>query len=164
MTLTLILMRHAKSDWDDPTMDDHDRPLNARGRRDAPRMAEWLAQTGAVPEHALCSTATRARETLEGVAPTIPTSFKGELYLASPEVILRVLRAASPERQIIIGHNPGIAYFAHQIVASQPDHRRFADFPTASTLVVDFDIDDWGELRPGTGRVRAFATPHDLAE
>jgi phosphohistidine phosphatase len=164
MTLTLILTRHAKSDWDDPALDDHDRPLNARGRRDAPRIGRWLKENDLYPEHALCSSATRARETLDGIAPDVPTLILSDLYLAAPRGIASVLMAASPERQLLIAHNPGIAAFAAQIVAKAPDHPRFHDYPTAATLVVDFDIDDWSALAPGTGHARAFFTPHDLPE
>ena len=164
MTLTLILTRHAKSDWDDPALDDHDRPLNARGRRDAPRIGRWLRENDLTPEHALCSSAVRARETLDGIAPDVPTIILSDLYLASPQRIASVLRAASPERQILIAHNPGIASFAAQTVAAPPDHPRFQDYPTGATLVMDFDFDDWADLAPGTGRVRAFVTPHDLPQ
>lgn len=162
MPLTLILTRHAKSDWDDPTLDDHDRPLNKRGRRDAPRIGRWLKDNDLYPEHALCSSALRARETLEGIAPDVPTFIMGDLYMAAPTRIASVLKAASSERQLLIAHNPGIGQFAGQLVAEVPDHPRFRDYPTASTLVVDFDIDDWSDLTPGTGKVRAFFTPHDL--
>lgn len=164
MSLTLILTRHAKSDWGDASLEDHDRPLNARGRRDAPRIARWLKENDLYPEHALCSSALRAKETLEGIAPDVPTFIMSDLYMASPARLMSVLTAASPDRQILIAHNPGIASFAEQLVAKAPDHARFQDFPTASTLVADFDIDDWKELTPRSGRVRAFFTPHDLPD
>lgn len=162
MTLTLILTRHAKSDWGDAGLDDHDRPLNQRGLRDAPRIGRWLKENDLYPQHALCSSARRARETLDGIAPDVPTIILSDLYLASPTRIASVLQGASPERQILIAHNPGIASFAAQIVDKAPDHPRFHDYPTAATLIVDFDIDDWSDLTPGSGRVRAFFTPHDL--
>lgn len=164
MPLTLILTRHAKSSWDDPAIDDFDRPLNRRGRRDAPRIGRWLSENGVFPEHALCSPAARARETLAAIAPKIPTFFMDELYMAPPSVIGRVIRAAPPERLILIAHNPGIGEFAAQYAAELPDHPRFFDYPTAATTVLDFDIERWADLKPGTGRVRAFVTPHDLPE
>ena len=164
MTLTLILTRHAKSDWGDPAVDDHDRPLNKRGRRDAPRVGRWLKDHDLYPQHALCSSAKRAQETLEGIAPDVPTFVMSDLYLASPVRLAAILQAASPERQILIAHNPGIAAFAEHIVESPPDHPRFHDYPTAATLVVDFDIDTWADLSLGSGRVRAFFTPHDLPD
>lgn len=164
MTLTLILTRHAKSDWADPSLDDHDRPLNKRGRRDAPRVGQWLKDNDLYPEHALCSSAKRAQETLKGIAPDVPAFITSDLYLASPTRMASALQAASPERQILIAHNPGIASFAEQLVTTAPDHPRFQDYPTAATLVVDFDIETWADLTPGTGRVHAFFTPHDLSE
>jgi phosphohistidine phosphatase len=68
MTRTLILIRHTKSDWDDSGLDDHDRPLNDRGRLSAPRIGAWLAEQGFEPDAVLCSTARRTRETWEGIS------------------------------------------------------------------------------------------------
>lgn len=164
MNLTLILTRHAKSSWDDPAVDDFHRPLNARGRRDAPRIGQWLHKTGVFPRIALCSPAIRARETLAAIAPKIPAFFMDELYMASPDTLARAVRSAPPERLILIAHNPGIGDFAAGCAASAPAHPRFSDYPTAATTVLDFDIGNWTDLRPGAGRVRAFVTPHDLPE
>ena len=75
MTRTLILMRHAKSDWGHAGLADHDRPLNARGTRDAPRMGAWLRGKGHLPDEVLCSTATRTRQTLEGLGLSVPARF-----------------------------------------------------------------------------------------
>jgi phosphohistidine phosphatase len=72
MTRTLILIRHAKSDWEHPALDDHDRPLNARGQRSAPRIGAWLAAQGLAPDAVLCSTARRTRETWQGIATRLP--------------------------------------------------------------------------------------------
>lgn len=164
MPLTLILTRHAKSSWDDPDIDDFHRPLNKRGCRDAPRIGRWLSENGVFPAQALCSSATRARETLSAIAPEVPTVFVDDLYMASPPVIARVIKAAPPEPLILIAHNPGIGAFAAQYAAEPPDHPRFFDYPTAATTVLDFDIESWSDLKSGSGRVRAFVTPHDLPE
>ena len=164
MTRTLILMRHAKSSWGGPAVDDHDRPLNARGNRDAPRIGRWLAENDLVPDHAHCSTARRAQETLEGLGHTTPTTLMPDLYMASPAMLLKTIRAATAPRIIVVAHNPGIGAFGHQIVKAPPAHPRFHDTPTAATLVVEFDTDDWSKIEAGSGSVRAFITPHDLPE
>jgi phosphohistidine phosphatase len=165
MALRLILMRHAKSGWDDPLMPDHDRPLAPRGVQAAARIRQWLAQAGHLPDEALVSTAVRTRETWAGVSAALPPCPVAEvpaLYHASPEVMLRVLRGARLPRVVVLGHNPGIAELARRLVAVAPAHGRFADYPTAATLVAEFDAPDWAALRPGTGRVVDFVVPRDL--
>lgn len=157
----LILTRHAKSSWDDPAQPDHDRPLNARGRRSARELGDWLASRGYEPEEVLCSTAERTRETWERIAlaplevrPHI--RYEPGLYHATPEKMLEVLRSASAPTVMMIGHNPGIAEFAAMLPARLPLDPDFRRYPTAATLVVDFQIDDWSELRPAQGSVLDF--------
>ncbi|SIQ41939.1 phosphohistidine phosphatase [Paracoccus thiocyanatus] len=157
----LILTRHAKSSWDDPAQPDHDRPLNARGRRSARELGDWLASRGYEPEEVLCSTAERTRETWERIAlaplevrPHI--RYEPGLYHAAPEKMLEVLRSASAPTVMMIGHNPGIAEFAAMLPARLPLDPDFRRYPTAATLVVDFQIGDWSELRPAQGSVLDF--------
>lgn len=155
-------MRHAKSSWGDPLLDDFDRPLNARGTRDTARIGNWLDEQGFMPDDALCSTAVRARETLDGLDLKTPVIFVPELYLAAPARLVGAIRAASSGCLLVIAHNPGMATLAVDLCASEPDHSRFRDFPTASTLVLDFAVDKWSEIQPHSGQPRAFVTPHDL--
>jgi phosphohistidine phosphatase len=166
VTLTLILTRHAKSDWDNPLLDDHDRPLNNRGRRDAPRIGAWLKKNGHVPDKVTVSSARRAQETWEGIATTLggapKVSTAEKLYHASPETLLAYTRGSYAMTHMIIGHNPGIAEFAGRLLARAPQHPRFADFPTCATLVVDCEDSDWRDVQWGMGRVLDFVTPHDL--
>ncbi len=162
MPLTLILMRHAKSSWGDLSLDDFDRPLNDRGRRDAPRIGRWLTEQGFTPDDALCSSAVRAKETLDGLGLQTPVIYLRELYLAAPAILLGAIRATSSERLVVVAHNPGMAMLAADLVDTAPDHRRFADYPTAATLVLKFDIDAWSQLQPRSGEVLGFETPHDL--
>lgn len=167
MTKRLILTRHAKSAWDDPSINDHDRPLNPRGQTAAGDLGGWLASRGYLPDEILCSDALRTRETWEGIAPAIPdapqVTLKPTLYHAGPDVILAVLRHAAGNTVLLLGHNPGIAEFAHRIVARPPQHEGFARYPTGATLVVSFETDNWAEVGFGQGAVRDFVVPREIA-
>ena len=157
----LILTRHAKSAWDDPALADHDRPLNDRGRRSALALGDWMASRGYEPEEVLCSTAQRTRETWERVAlaplevrPAL--RFEPDLYHATPEQMLAILRTATAPTVMMLGHNPGISEFASMLPARLPMDPDFRRYPTGATLVVDFQTDDWSKLRPGDGSVLDF--------
>ncbi|MDO5620727.1 MAG: histidine phosphatase family protein [Paracoccus sp. (in: a-proteobacteria)] len=157
----LILTRHAKSAWDDPAQPDEARPLNARGRRAARELGDWLASRGYDPEEVLCSTATRTRQTWELAAQaafeTRPLlRFEPSLYHATPEAMRNVLRSAEAQTVMMVGHNPGIAEFAASLPAHPPLDPDFRRYPTAATLVVDFQIDNWSQIEPGTGSVLDF--------
>jgi len=109
---TLVLVRHAKSAW--PDVPDHERPLAARGRRDAPAAGRWLRDHGCVPDRVLCSTARRARETWElvanGLEVTTLVSFDPAIYQATGAELLNVLRRVAPQTLalLVIGHDPAI--------------------------------------------------------
>lgn len=162
----LILTRHAKSSWDDPLTPDHDRPLNERGKAAAADLGQWLSSRGYVPDEVLCSDALRTRKTFSGIAPALPATpvleLKPALYHAGPDVMLAVLRHAKGDIVMMIGHNPGIAEFAARIVAQAPRNAEFARYPTGATLVVDFNIDQWGDLEFGTGTVDDFIVPREI--
>lgn len=162
MTRHLIVMRHAKSSWSSPTAADHARPLNGRGRRSARALGDWLRAGVALPDAVLCSSARRTRETLAGLALNAPVQYLDTLYHAGPARMLTVLRQARGACVLMLGHNPGIAAFAQDLVADPAPHPRFDDYPTGATLVAEFDMPDWTALRPGTGRVRDFVVPRDL--
>lgn len=166
MTKRLILTRHAKSDWDDPLMSDHDRPLNARGKAAAADLGEWLGAHGYVPGEVLCSDALRTRNTWSGVAPALPgtpvLSLKPALYLAGPDQMLRVLRTASEDTVMMIGHNPGIGELAAMSSQTPPSNPAFGRYPTGATLVVDFDIEDWANVQFRTGTVVDFVVPREI--
>ena len=112
----LILMRHAKSDWSDESIADHDRPLNGRGRRDAPRMARWLTEIDMVPDLILSSTSARTRETIglmmdEWSTPP-ETCFSESLYLAAPMTMLLTAQSDGRDarRLMLLAHNPGMTH------------------------------------------------------
>lgn len=166
MTLRLILIRHAKSSWDDPLQADHDRTLNKRGQRNAPEIGAWLAERGYVPAEVVSSTARRTVETWEKMAEAFPegTVMRRDpaLYHASPDAMLKVLHHCAASPVLMLGHNPGIGEFAARLLAGAPKHPRFGDYPTCATLVADFDADDWASVVFGTGRPVDFVIPADL--
>jgi phosphohistidine phosphatase len=160
----LILTRHAKSAWDEPGLDDHDRPLNPRGLRAARELGDWLASRGYLPEEVLCSSALRTRQTWAAVAATplevIPTlHVMPDLYHASSDRMLTLLQTAEADTVMMLGHNPGIAELAAMLPAGPVAHADFRRYPTAATLVLDFQGGSWAEVRPGAGSVLDFFVP-----
>lgn len=166
MSLTLILMRHAKSSWDDPQLDDFDRPLNGRGRTSAQALGRWLAERGHLPDEVIVSGARRTVETWSRMAASLPATatMRSEpaLYQAGPETMLGVLRKATAPTTMLIGHNPGIAEFAARLARAPWPHPRFEDYPTGATALITFDTPDWGAVRWGSGTVTDFAVPREL--
>jgi phosphohistidine phosphatase len=169
--LTLSLLRHAKSDWSQPGQDDFDRQLAARGREAAPRMGAWMAANGIAPDLVLCSTAARARQTLDLVLPHLPgrprVVHDDGLYLASPTAMLaRLTRAAGAAQHVrLVGHDPGM----HQLAISLARRGDAADlarlrakFPTAGLAVLACDAEEWSEIGAGGGRLLHFMTPRRL--
>jgi len=162
----LILTRHAKSAWDDPLTPDRDRPLNDRGNAASADLGQWLASRDYVPGEVLCSDALRTQKTWSGIAPALPGTpvleLKHALYQAGPDVMLAVLRHASADTVMMIGHNPGIAEFAARLVAHAPHNAEFTRYPTGATLVLDFAIDSWAETAFGEGVAVDFVIPREL--
>jgi len=160
---TLLILRHAKSDWGNSQLSDHDRPLNGRGQYDAPRMGAWLKQKKMVPELIISSTAERALTTAELVAQAC--EFEGELrttqkfYLAGPPTYVEILNELpdSYERVMIVGHNPGM----EELVSLLTDKDR--PMTTANVAVVELPITSWGELTIfSDGRLKHHWRPKDL--
>ncbi|WP_419163467.1 SixA phosphatase family protein [Candidatus Palauibacter sp.] len=160
---TLLILRHAKSSWDHPRLSDHDRPLNGRGNRDAPRMGRLLVDRDLVPERIVSSTAVRARSTAELAAAEFDREVEIEttrrLYLASPDSYVEVVETMgeTAERLMVVGHNPGIS----ALVMGLTGEVEF--MPTAALAVVDLDIGDWADLGSAErGRLIAFWRPKAL--
>lgn len=163
MSRTLILMRHAKSSWDDFMQPDHARPLNARGRTSAAAMGKWLKDKGYMPEELLCSTAERTRETYARLGITAATPrYEDTLYHASADVMLRVLKTAQADTVLMLSHNPGIAYFAEMLAQKPATHPRFSDYPTCATTVFHFDLNSWSDVKFSQGTVVDFAIPREV--
>jgi phosphohistidine phosphatase len=146
----LLLLRHAKSSWDDGDLADFDRPLNNRGRRDAPVMGRLLAQHALTPDLIITSAARRAATTAELVALAAEyggdIQYTNELYLADPETFLDVARD-TPDgvtRLMLVGHNPGIEELVTDLA------EREERMPTAALACFRLDIDRWGDLTDET--------------
>lgn len=160
-THSLTLMRHAKSSWDDASLSDHDRPLNARGERDAPEMGQRLKARGIRPSLILASTARRTTETARAVARAIgfPLEFihrERALYLASPDEIMATVCDQDPTFRniLVIGHNPGMSYLANALSDDLP-----GDMPTAAMITLEADIDDWKDFAFAAKRVVGYDFP-----
>ncbi len=144
---TLILMRHAKSDWGDASISDHDRPLNQRGQRDAPRMARWLSELEMVPDLILCSSAARTGQTVDlmmaewNTEPVV--THTQSLYLATPETMLQTIVSDGCDAQIlmVVAHNPGTSHLVYQLADQS------IEMPTAAIAIFEVQIPSWSELR-----------------
>ena len=165
----LLLLRHAKSSWDDTSTDDFDRPLNARGRLAAPVLGSHLAARGLAPDRILCSSARRARETLAGLLPhldhDLDVRLTRDLYFAGEDRTIDQIRAhgGSVATLMVIGHNPGIQETALALLgdgAPAVIESLAAKFPTTGLAVIDFPAMKWVDIEPKTGRAVAFLRPH----
>lgn len=167
---TLLLLRHAKSAWPEG-VDDHDRPLADRGRRDAPRMAAYIAEAGVQPDFALVSSARRTLETWALVEPALgkacPSQTVASIYEAAPAAILAAIHAAPQQSEtlLVIGHNPGFEDLA-AVLATAGDAdaigRLKTKYPTAGLAVIRLDVERWSDVVPGTGTLDMFVTPKTL--
>lgn len=166
MSLRLVLIRHAKSSWDDPFGDDHARVLNNRGRASAQAIGVWMAQEGYCPDVVLCSDATRTVETAELIMGSLAAQpnlqLSGRIYHASPDTILDLIHQQTAKTVAVIGHNPGIGMLANALVKKAPKHNRFNDYPTCASTVIDFNAQAWTEAKPRKGTCSAFVVPRDL--
>ena len=159
---TLILLRHAKSDWDDPTRHDHDRPLNKRGERDAPAMGNFLREKGVIPDLIVSSTALRAKTTAEAVATgagydPAEIVFRKELYLPPVETLLSTTKRLPKDKEkvMLVAHNPGITSFLATITGN---YQTVPEMPTCAVAVLELD-GEWEAAARGAFNFKAFYTP-----
>ena len=138
--IRLALVRHAKSDWGDPALDDHDRPLNDRGMRDAPRMARQLAEAGFRTDLILSSTALRARTTAEAFAAELGAgvSLDPQLYGAPARVLLAAASATRAPAVMVVAHDPGMSVLAAHLTDDAIGH-----MPTCAVATFTWEVDDW---------------------
>ena len=164
--LTLFLIRHAKSSWNIPGIDDFDRPLNDRGERNAPFMGKQLAVRNEKPGVLLSSPANRAFSTAKHIARELGYDQndivkKNELYHAGVHTWLKVVNELDPEQDsvMIFGHNDGITEFANYLTRAYIDH-----IPTCGIVKIRFDFDDWKMVSEGTGELVYFDYPKRYKE
>ncbi|KUL76763.1 MULTISPECIES: histidine phosphatase family protein [unclassified Streptomyces] len=154
----LVVLRHAKSAWPDD-LTDHERPLAARGRRDAPVAGRLLAEADCLPDLALCSTALRARQTWDlacgqwGTPP--PVRHDRRLYAAGVADLLAVVHEVPPEvgTLLLVGHNPGLEDLVLGLAGDGLDdllEEVGTKFPTAAAAVLAWHGPGWRDLEPGT--------------
>ena len=142
--LTLVLVRHAKSDWGTAGLSDHERPLNDRGQRDAPLMAAALARTGFRPDRLLSSTALRARTTAESFATAldVPLETMSELYGASVRELWDAAAATGGRSVLIVAHDPGLSELASELAG------RDVDMTTCAVATFPIPGDQWPSTPP----------------
>ncbi len=157
----LLIIRHAKSSWDDPTVPDQERPLNARGKRDAPFMGRILRSRGLIPDLILASPARRARKTAKLIAAEV--GYPAEKIVQEPRLYLhgvpavRDLIAALPEtadRVYLVGHNPDFTEVVNLLT-----NQDLANVPTCGVASIEFDLESWGHVGTGLGRLAVFDYP-----
>jgi phosphohistidine phosphatase len=144
---TLILVRHAKSSWDDPALNDRDRPLNGRGKKDAPAMGERLAKLGLHPDLILTSPAVRALTTAELIAKALDYKRKNilvdeRIYGAEPEELLKLIHALSDEVNcaMLFGHNPELSEL------TQAFSPAISHLPTCAVVEMHFEASAWPQI------------------
>ena len=166
----LYLLRHAKSDWTSGQVTDHDRPLNERGRKSAARMGRLFAKLGMAPERVICSTAMRARETLdvamEAGGLDWPVQYGPALYMAATQTILGVVRsdAGDCESALLVGHNPGFHSTAMELIktgAPELVHALDYKYPTGTLCEIEFDDKYLADITPSSGTLKRFVRPSD---
>jgi phosphohistidine phosphatase len=164
----LYLLRHAKSSWKDQTLADHDRPLAGRGRRAAKAIRGHLKQHHIVPELVLCSTATRARQTFEGIEPALGRGgvrVESEIYGAGAGALLALLQntPARVRSVMVIGHNPGLEQLALLLARDGSKLPQLqAKFPTGALATLAFQNTTWAALDKGAAELTGFVRPRDL--
>jgi len=146
---TLLLLRHAKSSWKDESLADHERPLNKRGKQDAPRVGEWLQSEGLQPDLILCSTAARARETIDLASEAADyhweIEYREDLYAFEPGAFLHALKSLPDhyDQVMLVGHNPAMEELVTGLTGS------YQSMSTAALAHVDLPIEHWSEISFG---------------
>jgi len=159
MEFNLILVRHAKSSWSNPSLTDFDRPLNKRGVLNAPVMGQKIRDYGIHLDTIITSTAERAQETSKLIAKEInyeleDIDLESDLYHASREVFINILSKQPDTNILIVGHNPGIQDFSYWL-SSEPT----VNFPTCGVIHISFSLDNWTEIYKNSGKAIRFEYP-----
>ncbi|MDD9909944.1 MAG: histidine phosphatase family protein [Ahrensia sp.] len=164
----LFILRHAKSSWAQPGLQDIDRPLNGRGNKQIAALASWFSGRAHKPELALCSPARRTRETWGGIEHAL-TDTRMEvcdaLYDSDPDTYLDALRPREVNSIMLVGHNPTCDELARYLTApSSPkaDELFRAHYGTCNLAVLELDVDDWSAISGASGQLVTMLRPRDL--
>ena len=158
---TLLILRHAKSSWDNPDLGDFDRPLNSRGLKAAPVMGGVLQKNNLQPQKILSSPAKRAKQTAILVKETAPLEanivYVEGIYEASPRSLLNIVSEIGDEIDsiLLIGHNPGLESFVKMLTGE------FYEIPTATLVKIDLNIESWQAVNVNCGKVSLYVRPKD---
>jgi phosphohistidine phosphatase len=167
---TLYVLRHAKSDWGDESLQDFDRPLNGRGRKAAKAMGCEMRERGLAPDLVFLSPSARTTETLARVEEGFGSNFEKVeepgIYLADPVTLVDLIRSApaTSKRLMVVGHNPGMQELVRALAKGPRDliEEAGTKFPTGALVEIRFDVSDWPDVSPGTGSIRSFLKPREL--
>ena len=166
--MRLWLLRHAKSSWDEPELDDRDRPLAPRGEQSADRMSDYLRTAGIRPDVVLCSSALRTRQTLARVLPALGPELEihiePALYTFDASSLLERVRAIPDGvSAMLIGHNPAIEELAIRLAARGDKLDTLAQkYPTGALAEIEFPAGSWHEIGTTTGELTRFVIPREL--
>ena len=168
---TLLLLRHAKSSWDDAALDDFNRPLNERGWKAARRMGRELKHRGMRFDIVMASTAARVRETIDGVHEhydfAAPIQFEPRMYGASTDVLLLLVRELpdTVRAPLLVGHNPGLERLLVELTRDDEKglrHQIAGKYPTGALAVMELPAHRWTDVAPGSGKIVELILPKEL--
>lgn len=155
------MIRHAKSGWEDPSLADRDRPLNARGKRDAPFMGSLLRFRGLAPDRIVSSPARRAQKTARLIANEVgydkdAIGIEETIYLGGARAILELVQNLGDEyeRAYLVGHNPDLSEAASRLTGEN-----LGGIPTCGIVAIEFSVDSWAHVMEGAGRLKFFEYP-----
>lgn len=156
---TLTILRHAKSSWKDLSLADFERPLNKRGKRDAPFMAKKFQEKGHIPSLILSSPSTRTRLTVDAFVPMLPTTqvrFEERIYEAHAQNLLKLIRKQTDEiaSLMLVGHNPGLTDLVNYFAIDHIDN-----VPTTGLLQFEFSVTSWQQLNAQVANLVYFEYP-----
>lgn len=167
----LLILRHAKSSWNNTQLRDYDRPLNKRGKRDAPLMGQWMKEQGLIPDYILSSPAKRAEMTLKAVTPMLGLSldliaWEPAIYGASHRTLLRILRTCPDDakRILLVGHNPGLENLVMDLLGPHDAPELSYDFLKTATLVHLKIKTPWSEIVPKEAEFISITRPKSLRQ
>ena len=165
----LYVLRHAKSDWGDSSLEDFDRPLNARGKKAAKAIGGELRKRKIKPDLVLASPAVRALQTIgrveDGYGSKFDVEHEPRIYGCEPETLVDLIKSAPDDvhRLLIVGHNPGLQDLVVKL--SRPGElldEATEKFPTAALAEIRFDTKSWNEIASGQGILECLVRPRDL--